>query len=156
MMSEARNPREYLAYCGLYCGMCSLVATLPGAAETLRGYMKDDGWELYGNEVFPGFDTFWDILTKISNLAQTSPLCVGGCGDPDCGIRKCAVERGLEVCAQCDDFPCEQLSAFTRRYPFVLKNNERIREIGLDAWLAEQSDLVAQGVTNRSLCAEQS
>lgn len=151
-MSVERSARNYLAYCGLNCKMCSLVATLPTSADTLRGYMKDDGWEHYGNEIYPGFDTFWDILTKISTLDKTSPLCQGGCGDPDCGIRKCAVAKGLSVCAQCDEFPCEQLSAFTRRYPFVLNNNERIREIGLDAWLEEQEQLVAQGVTNRILC----
>ena len=34
------------------------------------------------------------------------PGCRNGGGDPDCPLRKCASERGLDGCWQCDEFPC--------------------------------------------------
>lgn len=149
-MSE--DSRVYVAYCGLNCRMCSLIATLPGLASRLHDTMKEDGWEYYGSEVYPEFEAFWKVLKGISQMDATCPGCYGGCGDPDCAIRKCAVDKGLELCAFCDEFPCQRLTDFTRRYPFLLENGLRIRIIGLESWLREQDELVAQGVTNRSLC----
>ena len=111
-------------------------------------------WEYFGKEVYPEFDEFWKVLQNISQMDKTCPGCYGGCGDPDCAIRKCAEERKLKLCADCKDFPCQKLTDFTRRYPFILENNLRIREIGLEKWLLEQDALVAQGVTNRSLCKQ--
>ncbi|HOA29626.1 MAG: hypothetical protein KBB33_07995 [Candidatus Cloacimonetes bacterium] len=57
----------------------------------------------------------------------------------------------MDVCAFCDDFPCATLKILTNAYPFILKNNGRIREIGIEAWLREQDEHVANGVTHRSL-----
>jgi len=145
-----KESKEYLCYCGLYCKMCSIIATLPLMAGDLFATMQADGWEFYGKEVYPEFDEFWKVLKNLKAMDETSPLCKGGCGDPTCQIRVCAKSKGLEVCAFCADFPCQTLSDFTRRYPFVLKNNERIRELGLEAWLAEQEELVAKGITNKS------
>jgi hypothetical protein len=51
----------------------------------------------------------------------------------------------------CDDFPCHQRIDFTARYPFLIENGKRIREIGIEAWLAEQDALVAKGFTNKTL-----
>lgn len=147
--------RAYVAYCGLNCRMCSLIATLPGLASRLHDTMQEDGWEYYGSEVFPEFQDFWKVLKGISKMDETCPACSGGCGDPDCAIRKCAVDRELELCAYCQDFPCPKLTDFSRRYPFILENSRRIKEIGLENWLKEQDELVAQGVTNRSLCQAQ-
>lgn len=146
-----KSSNDYLAYCGLYCKMCSLIATLPKQAGTLYDTMEEDGWEYYGAEVFPQFEDFWKVLKSLKEEDKTSPLCKGGCGDPDCAIRVCAKAKGYAVCAECAEFPCKVLSDFTRRYPFVLKNNERIREIGLEAWLEEQDELVEKGITNKIL-----
>lgn len=145
-----KDSRAYLAHCGLYCRMCSIIATLPVLAAKLHENMKEEGWEYWGTEVFPEFGTFWKILTELSNKHETCPACIGGCGDPECKIRTCAQGKGLDVCAYCEEFPCKLLTDFSKMYPFILKNNERIKEIGIDAWLKEQDELVAKGVTNRS------
>lgn len=147
-----RDSKAYFAYCGLYCKMCSLVATMPPLAKQLHESMKDDGWEHYGTDVFPEFEAFWSVLQKISKLDETSPLCQGGCGDPDCQMRVCAVAKGLEACAFCDEYPCKHMEELYSCYPYIHKNNARIKEIGLDAWLVEQDELAAQGMTNRILC----
>jgi hypothetical protein len=116
--------------------------------------MQSDGWEYYGEEVYPEFQAFWKVLNDLGEMDQTSPLCIGGCGDPTCQIRVCAREKGLRVCAECTEFPCQLLTDFTRRYPFLVENGMRIREIGIDAWLAEQDELAARGITNKILCQQ--
>ncbi len=146
-----KESREYLCYCGLYCKMCSIVNGLPQAAGKLEGIMREDGWEYYGAQLYPEFDAFWSVLSELKQLDETSPLCKGGCGDPGCAIRACAISKELEVCALCDDFPCRLLKDFTARYPFLIENGERIRELGIETWLCEQDALVARGVTNKSL-----
>ncbi|MDP2173824.1 MAG: DUF3795 domain-containing protein [Candidatus Cloacimonadaceae bacterium] len=149
-----KTAKDYLCYCGLNCRMCSIVATLPRLAGNLHQTLQEDGWEFYGSELFPEFPDFWKVLKSISELDQTSPFCRGGCGDPDCGIRKCAIAKDIDVCAFCVEFPCKQLTDFIRRYPFIVQNNHRIREIGIDAWLTEQEELAAKGITNRDLCIQ--
>ncbi|PKN75444.1 MAG: hypothetical protein CVU49_04060 [Candidatus Cloacimonetes bacterium HGW-Cloacimonetes-2] len=146
-----KESREYLCYCGLYCKMCSIVNGLPQAAGKLEGIMREDGWEYYGAQLYPEFDAFWSVLSELKQLDETSPLCKGGCGDPGCAIRACAISKELEVCALCDDFPCRLLKDFTARYPFLIENGERIRELGIETWLCEQDALVARGITNKSL-----
>lgn len=59
-----------------------------------------------------------------------------------CPIRACAVARGVEFCFQCGDYPCAKLLAFRDdehpHHSAVLRNLERLREVGLDRWLDEQ------------------
>jgi hypothetical protein len=132
--------------------MCSIVATIPVQATALQETLQNDGWEYYGSEIYPEFAPFWKVLNSLKEMDKTSPLCIGGCGDPTCEIRVCAQEKGLRVCAECAEFPCKLLTDFTRRYPFLVENGKRIQEIGIDAWLAEQDELVANGITNKILC----
>ncbi len=151
---ETRKPIDYLGYCGLYCKMCSLIATTPKQAKELFNTMKDDGWEHFGSYEFPEFNAFWEILKRLSRTDETSTLCRGDCGDPECKIRICARSKSLEVCSFCDCFPCTLLTDFTQRYPFILENGYRIKDIGLELWLTEQEALAAKGVTNRDLCSK--
>jgi len=151
MEDKMKESSAYLCYCGLNCKLCSLIATLSKQAKTLFETMQEDGWEYYGQELYPQFPQFWEVLKDLKEVGETSPLCKGGCGDPECEIRKCAIAKELQVCAFCTEYPCERLVSFTRRYPFLLQNNDRIKEIGLEAWLAEQDELAAQGITNKIL-----
>ena len=50
---------------------------------------------------------------------------IGHCGE--CGVRLCALERGLENCAACPDYGCETLSAFLKMVPQAQANLELIR-----------------------------
>ncbi len=146
-----KEPRDYLACCGLYCKMCSLVNGMPEAGRALHTIMKDEGWESFGSYVYPEFEAFWKVLTEISVFDEISPLCQGGCGNPDCQIRICAKEKGIAACGLCADFPCSLFDDFTQQYPFIIENGYRIREIGIEAWLTEQEELVTKGITNREL-----
>lgn len=60
----------------------------------------------------------------------------------DCKFIKCAKEKGIEACPFCSEYPCEDIMEFERdkyiHHRTILPNGQRIKEIGLEAWLAEQ------------------
>lgn len=75
-----------------------------------------------------------------------------GCGGegfetkhPSCGFITCCVKKhGLEVCAECDDFPCKKYDKETGEHDSfvthrkVMSNQRRIIEAGIDAFLEQQ------------------
>ena len=143
---ERKLTLDDIAYCGLNCRLCNLTTILPEAAAKLRQIMRADNWELYGSQVFAEFEPFWKVLNELAGLKKTSPMCVGGCGNPDCLIRICARGKGLRLCAECPDYPCQPLKEFyTGHYEKLAVNNERIRAIGIEDWLEEQQELVDAG-----------
>ena len=129
---------RYVTYCGLHCMLCSNMGRVPEQASALRETLKKDGWECFGEHAMPGFKEFWAALERLSRFAETCPGCRGGCGPPDCGIRKCAREREVAVCSACADFPCERIEELGRAYPHLIPDARRQQEIGLEAWVEEQ------------------
>jgi hypothetical protein len=65
-------------------------------------------------------------------------------GYPKCPIRACAKERGITVCNSCPEFPCQRFEIL-RRYPTCIADNERMKNIGLERWIAEQEARAATG-----------
>ena len=61
---------------------------------------------------------------------------------PDCRMMLCAKEKGLQYCFQCQDFPCTSVNEFRSdgipHHERTIANSERMKEIGLEAWIAEQ------------------
>ena len=60
-----------------------------------------------------------------------------------CAIHRCVLEKGLQDCSSCDDFPCTQLIQFAfdpimRTHLLVLDNLARRRKMGIEAWTKEQ------------------
>jgi len=129
---------KYVTYCGLYCRLCSTVGRIPQQASALRESLEKGGWEQFGEFVVPGFKEFWAALETLSELGETCPGCRGGCGAPDCGIRRCAQDRGVEVCSACADFPCERIEQFGRAYPHLIADARYQQEVGLETWVQEQ------------------
>lgn len=136
---------KYVTYCGLYCRLCATLARVPDQAATLRDTLRKEGWEIYGEYCMPGFKGFWEVLEKYAATGETCPGCRGGCGDPDCTIRICARERGVELCPHCPDFPCDHIEALAKRYPNLIPDGNRMNSIGIDAWIEEQDQRLASG-----------
>jgi hypothetical protein len=101
-------------YCGVFCGAC------PVALETKVGRVDED-MQCYGCK---------------------SEKPTGYCAT--CGIKFCAQDKGYEFCGQCSELKtCELMRKFVSdpQYPYgqcVLKNMQKIREVGLPQWLEIQ------------------
>ncbi len=137
-LEEGMDDVRYVAYCGLYCRLCGIMSRTPERAEALWETMSSDGWEFYGEYVMPGFTGFWEVLKKIAGYDAVCPGCRGGCGNPDCFIRKCATERGVRICPECPDYPCGHIEALARRYPNLKGDGGRLKEVGPKRWVEEQ------------------
>jgi hypothetical protein len=134
---------EFVAHCGLYCELCAERSRIPRRATALQSAMVEEGWPFWGHAI-PGFDAFWAFLESLAEPG--CPGCRAGGGYPECRIRLCARERGMELCCSCPDFPCGRVEALGARYPMLLTDNRRLQTVGLEQWLAEQEERTRRGV----------
>jgi hypothetical protein len=112
-------------YCGLYCGACpTMLATENGELEAFAqgGSLTPEELACYGCK-----------SEKVAVFCR------------DCGLKRCAREKGFDFCHQCPDLPCWRVTEFMQEeeYPYhlgVLKNLDVIRQQGLDAWLSAQDN----------------
>jgi hypothetical protein len=134
---------EFVTYCGLHCDLCSARSRIPQRAMALQEAMTDEGWPTWGRD-FPDFAEFWAFLEGL-HADGGCPGCRAGGGDPGCQIRVCARERGLNLCNECGDFPCEYIQALAARYPTLIADNRRMQVVGLEQWLDEQRERARRG-----------
>ena len=94
---------ENPAYCGLICEKCAIYLATRESDQDKKHQMKMDIAEQikkhYGQDTRPE-----DIGDCDGCKTDTGRIfCTG------CEIRICAVEKGIENCAYCNDYPCEKL-----------------------------------------------
>ncbi len=92
-----------LAYCGLICEKCPIyLATREQDKDKqyeMRAVIAQEIKKHYGQETKPE-----DVGDCDGCKAETGRLfCTG------CEIRICAVQKGIENCAYCNDYPCKLL-----------------------------------------------
>ena len=130
------NPK-YIGYCGLYCENCAVKVKITPGARNLCEEMKDAGFEDV-IQLIPGGDSFWTFLKGMVDPGICSSCKEGG-GNPGCAVRICAKEKGVEICALCELYPCEKFSPFFEGYSVLKQDNALLKEKGIEAW-AELQD----------------
>ena len=58
----------------------------------------------------------------------------------NCKMVDCAIQKGIDFCGSCQDYPCQDLKDFQCAYPHRLElynSLQRIREVGPEQWYAE-------------------
>jgi hypothetical protein len=143
-MPKKKNNLKLVTYCGLYCDLCSARGRLPGQASALRDTMRKEGWEYWG-ESFPRFKEFWKFLNDMSEPKKSCPGCRQDGGPPFCGIRKCARKKGLDLCIECEEWPCSRIEGLAAGYVNLIPDSERHKRIGTARWLKEQKARAATG-----------
>jgi len=119
-----------LAVCGLNCPQCDM-------------YRASHGDEKARNEIVEWFKE------KRGKELRPEQIRCEGCRGPlevhwssDCEMLQCAKKKGVEYCFQCRDFPCTILKAFSSdgaaHHKRTVENLKRMKEIGLEKWIAEQ------------------
>ncbi|MDR0790977.1 MAG: DUF3795 domain-containing protein [Methanomassiliicoccaceae archaeon] len=145
MMRYLDMDRRYACYCGLCCENCAIKVKVFTAAKILHDEMRNVRFDEVV-KMIPGGDGFWTFLKDIAENGATAS-CRGGCGDPGCKVRICAVEKGIEMCAFCDEYPCTVFKEFSADHPIIVRDNALLREKGWDAWLKLQDERRAKGFT---------
>ncbi len=63
-----------------------------------------------------------------------------------CKLFRCAEERGIDFCHECDDFPCERFQPYADQahYPHNTKMYQlcMMKKLGLEVWAAEKATKV--------------
>ena len=118
-----RERRRFLTPCGLDCYSCSI---------RLRTDEELKYWQEQG--VDP------DTIRCNGCRSDRS----GHHWSPQCRILQCCVyERAYEFCAECPDFPCDELETWGDQYEHHGKAVERLRamkQTGIEKWLADHYD----------------
>ena len=137
--------KRYSCYCGLYCENCAVKVKIHPAAKVLYSEMKKTGFDGVVHSI-PGGEGFWSFLKEMAD----NWICIScreGSGNPGCAVRKCAQEKGVEMCAFCESYPCSLIDNFDAGYPTLQHDNTLLRDEGWDAWGKLQDERRATGFT---------
>lgn len=138
-----KEEMAFVTYCGLYCELCAERGRIPQRAAALQAAMADEGWPSWG-QAMPGFAGFWEFLEKLQ-VGGGCPGCRADGGYPQCKIRICARNRGVELCAECPDFPCAEIERLGSIYATLIADNRRLQLVGLEQWRREQQERARRG-----------
>ena len=89
-----------LTRCGYRCDLC--LAYQPNTAENPSNRQKlSDGWyKYYGFRLPPA------VICCDGCMTTDNPELI----DKGCPVRPCVIEKGLDNCAQCEEYVCEKLA----------------------------------------------
>ncbi|MGD8456437.1 MAG: DUF3795 domain-containing protein [Anaerolineales bacterium] len=106
-----------IAKCGLECTKCgAYIATQNNDLEALQK-MADEAKKQYNLDYTAEQSRCTGCLSDGVKIQYTD----------QCEVRRCAVERGVENCAYCDEYGCETISGFLANAPKAKENLEKIR-----------------------------
>ena len=137
---------ECIAPCGLSCEKCTGYA---------KGKIREHGMKL--RELLGGFDRYAERFSSFLPVFKNYPAfkelleyfckadCAGcrkgACKYPNCGVSACYRRMGVDFCFQCGEFPCEKTNFDTDLKSRWIHMNNRMREIGIEAYYDETKDL---------------
>jgi len=151
-MMGTEQARELVGYCGLYCGLCGIykgriVAKVAADLQELVAAHEFADWVPRFVKIDFSFSEFEKGLAYFCD-EQRGPYCQHPCkegGGPPCKIRPCAQGKDLEICFECDEFPCELLSRFLERHPEIIEEKEAFERLGMERWLGLKADEAKRG-----------
>jgi len=140
-MSNDKEDKNLIAYCGLYCGECfSYIGKVADLARDLRKELRQARFDKLAEGIpfkeFRQYKECYEVLGAMVKLRCKS-ACKGGGGNPFCKIRKCCQKKEIEGCWECDDFEtCEKLDFLKVNHGDAhIKNLRIIKKKGIDEFL---------------------
>ena len=134
-----------VAPCGLLCYTCA--AAKDGAIQVhsqalLRLLESFDGFAEQFSAYEPRLSKYPDFKEVLLLFAEAG---CEGCRDGDCKYPRCPVcpcikEKGYNFCFECKAFPCEEVDSEPMLKAKWARANERMREVGAEAYFNEVKD----------------
>ncbi len=145
-ISRREQIKRHIAPCGLNCGKC--LAFGGGEIQRLSREL--------GERLGPNFHAYADRLSAMNPVLEkygafrelldyfASGECSGcrgkGCLFKACKVPACAAEHQVDFCYECGEFPCERHGMSGSLAERWQKNNEIMREKGLEAFYVLSAD----------------
>lgn len=131
--------KDLVAYCGIYCRKCDYYTnSMANAAKALLSYVEKHG-ELKDIVNTSKSCDYEEFLKGLKWLAKAEPCmgCRTGEGWPDCPIRKCILNKELNYCFECKEFPsCEVLKV--SQAELQVKMLSDIKKKGIEKYIDDQ------------------
>lgn len=93
-----------IGYCGLDCGQCEAFIATQNNDDALRARVAVLWSKLSGAPIKPEHINCTGCKSSGTKTFYCEQLCE---------IRKCAIKRSLNACAECPDYPCSMLNRIT-------------------------------------------
>ena len=144
------DSKDLIAYCGLYCGDChGYQQKIPDLARDLRKELRQTKYKKFANFLastsfgkdFQGYDTCYEVLGAMVKF-RCKRGCRNGGGNPFCKIRKCAQNKELDGCWECEDFEhCSKLEYLEGVHDKAhIKNLRRLKKKGKEEFVKGKRD----------------
>ena len=112
-----------MAYCGLICDSCPIYWATQEKNPARQKKMREITVDIM-NRCF-GFNMSAEEITDCDGCKTDTGRIFGGCGN--CPIRKCAREKNYGTCAECAEYPCDNLKEFFKSDPTAKTRLDVIR-----------------------------
>jgi len=123
MKKDSYQPdKKLVAVCGLFCPACGIFIAQRGRLEERKRMAED--------LQVPVKDLQCDGCRAEKRFAYCET----------CTMQACAEEKGLDFCAECEEYPCRPLKEFQAAMPHRIELWEaqiRIKEVGYEKWFEE-------------------
>lgn len=131
---------DRIAPCGLDCSKCLAFAggEIQKHSQALLELLGPsfEGYAARFARMDPVFENYPQFHVLLDYLARgTCQGCrKGGCLFKTCRAHICVREKGVDFCFQCSEFPCHETNFPPPLEERWFKNNNRLREIGLEKY----------------------
>ena len=143
------GPERLITYCGLYGGCCARYRGYQAfrqAAEIVAEICDAHGFHHWMPHVvsefsYEEFRKGVEFFRRDDTWFTCQRCCKGGGGGPPGCVRTCCEERGVELCFECADFPCERVAGDSA----MLARAEEYERLGREEWLSRQIERAERG-----------
>ena len=112
-----------ISYCGLICKRCTIYLAAREADKVKKGKMILDIINICKAQY--GINYTHEDITGCDCCKSQGGILFSGC--KNCKIRRCAVKKGIENCAYCKEYACEELSGLITAEPGAKTRLDTIR-----------------------------
>ena len=139
-MIDLRKEYKYISRCGkYYCAFCDYhKGTIVEASKNLLFFAEKYGSLrlIVDSNSACDFDEFLKGLSWIASHDKPCRGCRFGGGWSwwsDCPVRDCTIQKSIDFCYQCEDFPCQRLKTepLLERKKAIIETNKQIKTLGI-------------------------
>ena len=137
---------QYLSCCGrFYCAYCSYHkgTRVEAAKNLLRVTESSSSLRLTADSQNAcDFDEFMKGLRWLASQNEPCRGCRFGGGWswwPDCPVRDCTIQKGVNFCFECANFPCKKLTKepLLEYKKTIIEANHQMKTIRIDDWIKQ-------------------
>ena len=140
---------ELITYCGSFCGTCARslhYTAFRESASVLAELAEGHGFHHWMPDAVKDFD-YTEFRKGLEFFANPDSWlvckagCKGGSGGPPFCVRDCCKQHDVDVCFDCEEFPCEK----TKPFEGIVERGKEYKKLGREEWIRRQVEKMERG-----------